>query len=162
MGYPYSIPVKSKSLQFLHGNQNVEISKLQGFWATCNPYKFEIPTLGFPRKDHLNPCKHLQCSDYHAELYCVWSSCHLLQARKESKLSRHSNEKHKIFAGEALTITIKPLKKLITMAVCVYCVYCNNTKKLILMGGAWRSAEASSISKQSKQASNEGRRYSRI
>ena len=35
------------------------------------------------------------------------------------------------------------------------CVYCNNTKKLILMGGAWRSAEASSISKQSKQAKKE-------
>ena len=26
----YSIPVKSKSLQFLHGNQSVQISKLQG------------------------------------------------------------------------------------------------------------------------------------
>ena len=35
------------------------------------------------------------------------------------------------------------------------CVYCNNTKKLILMGGAWRTAEASSISKQSKQAKKE-------
>ena len=29
---------------------------------TCNPHKFEIPTLGFPRKDPVNPCKHLQCS----------------------------------------------------------------------------------------------------
>ena len=28
---------------------------------TCNPHKFEIPALGFPRKDPVNPCKHLQC-----------------------------------------------------------------------------------------------------
>ena len=30
VGYPHGIPVKSKSLQFLHGNQSVEIFKLQG------------------------------------------------------------------------------------------------------------------------------------
>ena len=29
---------------------------------TCNPRKFEIPALGFPRKDPVNPCKHFQCS----------------------------------------------------------------------------------------------------
>ena len=28
---------------------------------TCNPRKFEIPTLWFPRKVPVNPCKHLQC-----------------------------------------------------------------------------------------------------
>ena len=29
---------------------------------TCNPHKFEIPALQFPRKDPVIPCKHLQCS----------------------------------------------------------------------------------------------------
>ena len=28
---------------------------------TCNPHKFEIPTLRFPRKVPVIPCKHLQC-----------------------------------------------------------------------------------------------------
>ena len=37
------------------------ISKLQGLWVTCNPHKFEIPTLWFPYKPPVNPCKHLQC-----------------------------------------------------------------------------------------------------
>ena len=27
----------------------------------CNPCKFEIPALRFPRKVPVNPCKHLQC-----------------------------------------------------------------------------------------------------
>ena len=26
---------------------------------TCNPHKFEIPAFGFPRKDPVNPFKHL-------------------------------------------------------------------------------------------------------
>ena len=38
------------------------ISKLQGLWVTCNPHKFEIPALWFPRRVPVNPCKHLQCS----------------------------------------------------------------------------------------------------
>ena len=71
---------------------------------------------------------------------------------KPRKSRNACNKKHKIF-GEALTITIKPMKK--TNNHGCMCVYCNNTKKLILMGGAWRSAEASSISKQSKQAKKE-------
>ena len=29
---------------------------------TCNPRKFEIPALRFPRKVPVNPCKHLQCT----------------------------------------------------------------------------------------------------
>ena len=29
---------------------------------TCNPHKFEIPALRFPRRVPVNPCKHLQCS----------------------------------------------------------------------------------------------------
>ena len=29
---------------------------------TCNPRKFEIPALRFPRKVPVNPCKHLQCN----------------------------------------------------------------------------------------------------
>ena len=29
---------------------------------TCNPRKFEIPALWFPRKVPVNPCKHLQCA----------------------------------------------------------------------------------------------------
>ena len=29
---------------------------------TCNPRKFEIPALRFPRKVSVNPCKHLQCT----------------------------------------------------------------------------------------------------
>ena len=29
---------------------------------TCNPHKFEIPALRFPRKVTVNPCKHLQCN----------------------------------------------------------------------------------------------------
>ena len=28
---------------------------------TCNPHKFEIPALWFPRKDPVIPCKHLHC-----------------------------------------------------------------------------------------------------
>ena len=32
---------------------------------TCNLLKFEIPALGFPRKDPVNPCKHLQCEQYY-------------------------------------------------------------------------------------------------
>ena len=32
------------------------------FGYTCNPCKFEIPALRFPRKVPVNPCKHLQCS----------------------------------------------------------------------------------------------------
>ena len=39
----------------------MEISKLQGLGVTCNPHKFEIPALQFPRKVPVNPCKHLQC-----------------------------------------------------------------------------------------------------
>ena len=38
------------------------ISKLRGLWVTCNPHKFEIPTLRFPYKPPVNPCKHLQCT----------------------------------------------------------------------------------------------------
>ena len=29
---------------------------------TCKPCNFEIPALRFPRKDPVNPCKHLQCA----------------------------------------------------------------------------------------------------
>ena len=32
---------------------------------TCNPHKFEIPALRFPRKDPVIPCKHLQCTVLH-------------------------------------------------------------------------------------------------
>ena len=31
---------------------------------TCNPHKFEIPALQFPRKVPVNHCKHLQCIHY--------------------------------------------------------------------------------------------------
>ena len=34
---------------------------------TCNPHKFEIPALRFPRKDPVNPCKHLQCTGDHSK-----------------------------------------------------------------------------------------------
>jgi hypothetical protein len=36
------------------------LQKLQGLRVTCNPCKFEIPALRFPRKDPVNPCNHLQ------------------------------------------------------------------------------------------------------
>ena len=45
VGYPHSIPVKSKSLQFLHGNQSVEISKLQGLWVIPTGYTHAIPII---------------------------------------------------------------------------------------------------------------------
>ena len=45
------------------------ISKLQGLWVACNPHKFEIPTLWFPYKPPVNPCKHLQCN-WHDIYWC--------------------------------------------------------------------------------------------
>ena len=39
----------------------IRVSKFQGLQVTCNAHKFEIPALLFPRKDPVNPCKHLQC-----------------------------------------------------------------------------------------------------
>ena len=62
VGYPHSIPVNQIPFNYYNGNQSVEISKLQGLRVTCNPYRFKIPALQFPRKDPVNPCKHLQCT----------------------------------------------------------------------------------------------------
>ena len=39
---------------------------------TCNPHKFEFPALWFPRRDPVNPCKHLQCAFYFC-FYCCFS-----------------------------------------------------------------------------------------
>ena len=57
----WGIPVNQIPFKYYNGNQSVKISKLQGLRVTCNPHKFEIPALRFPRKDPVNPCKHLQC-----------------------------------------------------------------------------------------------------
>ena len=59
---PHSIPVNQIPFKYYNENHSVAISKLQGLRVTCNPHKFEIPALRFPRKDPVNPCKHLQCS----------------------------------------------------------------------------------------------------
>ena len=62
------IPIESLYQQipckYYNGNQSVEISNYRDCGYTCNPRKFEIPALRFPRRDPVNPCKHLQCTDY--------------------------------------------------------------------------------------------------
>ena len=40
------------------------------FRHTCKPCNSEIPALRFPRKDPINPCKHLQCSKELTVLIC--------------------------------------------------------------------------------------------
>ena len=41
---------------------------------TCNPRKFEIPALRFPRRVPVNPCKHLQCrAGPHLITVAVWT-----------------------------------------------------------------------------------------
>jgi hypothetical protein len=60
-GIPIVSPVNQIPFKYYNGNQSEEISKLQGLQVTCNPHKFEIPALRFPRKYPVNPCKHLQC-----------------------------------------------------------------------------------------------------
>ena len=41
--------------------QSIYFKNYRNCGYTCNPRKFEIPALRFPRKVPVNPCKHLQC-----------------------------------------------------------------------------------------------------
>ena len=58
-GYPHNIPLNQIPLKYYNGNQRFQ--NYRDCKHTCNCLKFEIPALQFPRKDPVNPCKHLQC-----------------------------------------------------------------------------------------------------
>ena len=51
----------SNSLHFLQWKSECgDFKNFRDCGYTYNPHKFEIPALGFPHRDPVDPCKHLQ------------------------------------------------------------------------------------------------------
>ena len=70
------IPIESLYQQFpAIFTMEIRVWRFQNYrdcGYTCNPHKFEIPALWFPRRDPVNPCKHLQCMYCDAALVFVY------------------------------------------------------------------------------------------
>ena len=60
------IPIESLHQQFpANFTMEIRVWRFQNYrdcGYTCNPHKFEIPALRFPRRPPVIPCKHLQCT----------------------------------------------------------------------------------------------------
>ena len=74
---------------------------------TCNPHKFEIPALRFPRRPPVIPCKHLQCGFQKLNVWCwgCWYQHQRFNCRPEWSFA--SKEPWK-----PLKMPIKPILKL--------------------------------------------------